>query len=460
MYFCSCFNKSHTPISQQLISKGVSCPEQILCSELEVYDLLIGLDISKATGHDGISCRMLKNTAASIAPSLENLFNLSLNSTTLPTSWKKSCIVPIPNNQDLSNPSNYRPVSLLPIVSKILEHRVYMLVMKHLQINHPLSAFQWRFLEGRSTALLHITDQWFQALETGNDICTVFFDFRKAFDSVPHSPLMTKLSSLELPLKIYHWINNYLSNRSQAVVVNGSQSLEAPVLSGVPQGSVLGPLLFLIYIDDLPEYIRSHGPKVNLFADDILLYQVIANSLDYYTLQTAISLIEEWSTSNFLSFNASKCKYRTSMQGVDCYKYLVLLISSNLSSAAHVDSICSKTKKILGLLYRRYYKSANQDTIKQLYLSLVRPHLDYACQVWDPHLEKDKRKLESVQKFGCRLAAHRWDASYQELLDLFDLQPSEKRRLHLKLGLLFKIVHRLCYFPTVPQFRADTISPV
>ena len=184
---------------------------------------------------------MLKNTIASIAPSLANLFNLSLNSTTLPTSWKKSCIVPIPKNQDLSNPSNYRPVSLLPIVRKILERHVYMLVMKHLQINHPLSAFQWGFLEGRSTvtALLHITDQWFQALETGNDICTVFFDFRKAFDSVPHSPLMTKLSSLELPLNIYYWINNYLSNRSQAVVVNGSQSLEAPVLSGVPQGSVL-----------------------------------------------------------------------------------------------------------------------------------------------------------------------------------------------------------------------------
>ena len=145
-------------------------------------------------------------------------------------------MVPIPKNQKLSDPSNYRPVSLLPILSKILERHVFMLIMDHLQRNRPLSAFQWGFLEGRSTvtALLHLTDQWLQALEVGHDVCAVFSDFRKAFDSVPHLPLMKKLHSLGLHEILICWLNNYLAGRSQVVVVNGSESSEAAVLSGVP----------------------------------------------------------------------------------------------------------------------------------------------------------------------------------------------------------------------------------
>ena len=126
---------------------------------------------------------------------------MSLATGNLPSVWKRASIVQIPKSQHHSSPSNYRPISLLPIISKTLERHVYALIMRHLQENHPLSAFQWGFLEGRSTvsALLHITNQWFQALEAGNDICAVFFDFKKAFDSVPHMPLMTKIHRLDLP---------------------------------------------------------------------------------------------------------------------------------------------------------------------------------------------------------------------------------------------------------------------
>ena len=248
----------------------------------------------------------------SIAPSISKLFNLSLTTGTIPSPWKKSLVVPIPKSQELSNPSSYCPVSLLPILSKVLERHIFMIVMDHLQHNHPLSAFQWGFLEGRSTvtALLHLTDQWFQALEVGHDVCAVFFDFRKAFDSVPHLPLMAKLCSLDLHKRLIRWFNNYLADRTQVAIVNDSESSETAVLSGVPQGSVLGPLLFLIYIDDPPSVVQNllgHS-KVNLFADDILLYHLISNPADYILLQLAVSLIEEWSISNFLSFNAGKCK--------------------------------------------------------------------------------------------------------------------------------------------------------
>ena len=346
--------------------------------------------------------------------------------------------------------------------------------MDHPHLHNPLTTSQWGFLDGRSTvtALLSSTDEWFKALEDGLEICAVFFDFRKAFDSVPHAPLMAKVWSLGLDVNITRWLNNYLANRTQAVVVNGSESSVVPVRSGVPQGSVLGPLLFLIYIDDLPGYITNPGSKANLFADNVLLYHIISQAADYATLQMAISSIEAWSVANSLSFNTSKCKYMVisrkltpslpemelqlngePLQRVESYKYLGLILSNNLSWSAHISSVCSKARQILGLLYRRFYSCSGPDALKQLYLSLVRPHLEYVCQIWDPHLVKDKKNLEDVQKFGLRLAAHQWDSNYQDLLELFQLPTLEERRLELKLGLLFKIIHNLCYFPDVPEPR-------
>ena len=236
-------------------------------------------------------------------------------------------------------------------------------------------------------------------------------------------------------------------------------------------------MLFLIYIDDLPSVLHILSPEVNLFADDVLLYHVVSKEEDFALVQEAVSLLDNWSVENHLNFNLTKCKYMIisrkfhptlpntplllsnyPFQRVFCYKYLGLLLTDNLSWSHHISSCCSKARQVLGLLYRRFYSFSNQETLKQLYLSLVRPHIEYGCQVWDPHLAKDKKALEDVQKFGLRLASHRWGASYNELLDLFDLPSHEDCRLHLKLGLLFKIVHGLCYYPDIPPFRVQPYS--
>jgi hypothetical protein len=343
-----------------------------------------------------------------------------------------------------------------------------MLITTQLAEHHPLSNVQWGFSAGKGTvtALLATTHQWFEMLEDGHEICAIFFDFRKAFDSVPHRPLLQKLQTLGLDTNIILWVENYLTLRHQNVVVNGSSSDAEAVLSGVPQGSVLGPLLFLIYVNDLASLPVSPGSQLTLYADDLLLFRPISDPSDYSTIQRDMSQIENWSLENSLDFNTSKCKYMvisrkrnptipafplllndTPVERVECFKYLGLLLSSDLSWTMHTDSVCKKAKKILGLLYRRYYSYVDGDALRQMYISLVRPHLEYGCVIWDPHTISGTKSLESVQYFACKMATKCWDSSYEHLLELMDLPTLEQRRVHLKLGLMYKIIYNLCYFP-------------
>jgi len=203
-----------------------------LCTEEEVLKLLLSLDVTKSSGPDGISANMLKATAITIASSLCKLFNLSITTGQFPAAWKISNVVPIPKDGDKSVPNNYRPISLLSIISKLLERHVHGKVMKHLNEFHPLSDHQWGFRPGKSTthALLSATNEWFKILDDGADVGAIFFDLSKAFDSVPHKALLEKLKDIGLNRLLLKWITDYLTNRKQQVVVNGEISEELPVL--------------------------------------------------------------------------------------------------------------------------------------------------------------------------------------------------------------------------------------
>ena len=310
-FFHSCFNNHTPPLTPQpSLLAPCNCPQDLLCSEDEIFHLISSLDPSKSTGPDGISARMLKATAVSVIPSITKLFNLSLASGTSPDSWKLARIVPIPKASDPSSPTNYRPVSILSIVSKLLERHIHQLIFQYLCVNYPISERQWGFLPGRSasSALLSVTHDWFNHLEKGNEVCSVFFDLKKAFDSVPHCLLLHKLSEICIDPFIIQWVHSYLTNRSQLVVVGGEQSSVLPVLSGVPQGSVLGPLLFLIYINEVVFQV-SPGSTMSLFADDMALYRPISSATDYSILQCDISAIATWIKNNCLSLQPSKCCY-------------------------------------------------------------------------------------------------------------------------------------------------------
>ena len=310
-------------------------------------------------------------------------------------------------------------------------------------------------------------------------MCSIFFDLRKAFDSVPHRPLVDKLASLGLDAHTLSWITSYLTNRKQHVVVGGESSQDTPVLSGVPQGSVLGPLLFLLYIDDVFNILLSDGSTLNLYADDMLLYKPVKSIEDFGHLQLDIDRISDWVSCNKLTLNPTKCKAMiisrkrnaveppqlvlngAPLEQVETFKYLGVLLSSNLSWSAHIDSICTKARKLTGLLYRRFYGNMDHHSLLELYSVLIRPHLEYAAPIWDPHLIKDTTKLENVQKFALKMCLKKWDVGYQELLDLSQLPTLENRRLYLKLCTLYKIIHGYFYFPPnvfIPQVSRHSSS--
>ena len=234
---------------------------------------------------------------------------MSIRTGLFPDCWKTARIVPIPKKGSNTNPGNYRPVSILPILSKVFERIIYTLVSKHLKVHSPISPYQFGFSSGKSTtsALLALSNGILQSLDQGVEVVSVFFDLSKAFDSVPHALLLQKLIDINVNPYLFNLIYSYLTERNQFVVVNGSQSTQVKVTSGVPQGSVLGPLLFLIYINGIT--CANINGQVSIYADDIALYKVIQSPLDYQSIQDDINTICLWTEDNNLKLNASKCCY-------------------------------------------------------------------------------------------------------------------------------------------------------
>lgn len=279
---------------------------------------------------------------------------------------------------------------------------------------------------------------------------------------------------------ILRWLFSYLHNRKQFVVLNGQQSSVSHVTSGVPQGSVLGPLLFLIYINDLPSVQLTPGTQIVLYADDILLYRDISCHSDYSSIQHDIDSISAWVESNHLTLNKNKCKYMVvsrlvtrnvpppralmlsdhALERVSSYKYLGVTFTESLEWSTHICDISRKAKRVLGFIYRQYSSYLSHSSLLKLYISLVRPHIEYASQVWNPHQQKDISMLEGVQKLALKICLKDWQLCYPATLSLLSLSDLRTRREFLNLCLFYKIVHNLCDFPDFPLLRRSATYPL
>lgn len=272
----------------------------IYIEEFKVFSALSNLDSNKATGPDNIGPKILKQCATSITQPIHyNNFNLTLSYGMIPKEWKIHQIVPVFKSGDKSLVQNYRPISLLCNISKILEHIINNKII--LFVSSSISHCQFGFLHGRSTIqqLLLFLNHICNSVSEGHQHDVIYMDFHKAFDSVPHNDLLTKLWSFGITGRLWQWFQCYLLNRQQYVKINNALSDLLPVLSGVPQSSILGPVLFLIYVNDLSQCIEFS--TVFLFADDAKCHRDINGPKDSQSLQRDLDRLYEWSISNYIS---------------------------------------------------------------------------------------------------------------------------------------------------------------
>ena len=366
---------------------GVTFPsiKDLKITEFGVFKLLDKIDVSKASGPDCIPGRILQNLARELAPVLHFIFEQSLNTGDLPAEWTLANVAPIFKKGSKLQAVNYRPVSLTCISCKLFEHIVCKHILGHLEDHEILTDLQHGFRSGRSCETQLITtfhDIASAYNKKGSQIDIAVLDFSKAFDTVPHDGLLSKLKHYGIDDKIWLWISNFLKQR---VVVDGIQTDLVTVDSGVPQGTVLGPILFLLHINDLPSVISS---KVRLFADDCLVYREIKNRQDQIALQKDLNLLENWGSKWGMRFNAAKCnimrmsrkqtpispQYELSgqvLEEVKDAKYLGVTVSDDLEWTKHINAITTKANSKLSFL-RRNLKGCPEKLRETAYFALVR----------------------------------------------------------------------------------------
>jgi Reverse transcriptase (RNA-dependent DNA polymerase)/Endonuclease-reverse transcriptase len=389
-------------------------------TDQQIYRAINTMKARKAAGIDGISVDYLKIRPQSIIPYLKILFNKSITKGHMPEDWKYAIVIPIFKKGDKTLPENYRPVSLTSTVCKVLEKIIAHQIRLHCEETSWFDARQHGFRKGHSceSQLACLSQDLGDVVAKGGQVDAIFLDVRKAFDSVGHNALIEKIHNIGIDSKIVNWIEEFLNERKQVVKIEDAISKEVSVTSGVPQGSVLGPLLFLIYINDLPKNINCN---VRLFADDCAIYKEICSSEDQEKLQEDIHKVKQTLDSLVLDLNLKKSEmitfgkakfkdyvYRVGgeiIERKESIKYLGITFDKNLAWTPHIDMIASKALKKLGFVMR-ILKGSNSNAKQKAYLSLIRPLIEYGSGIWDQGTEilKNQKKIEMIQRKAAKYA--------------------------------------------------------
>lgn len=458
-YFVSVFTIEDTKNIPTLDKQGAVGMEELNTIKITkevVLGKLMRLKEDKSPGPDGLHPRVLREIAVGIVDALVIIFQNSLEAGTVPVDWKMANVTPIFKKGSKQKAGNYRPVSLTSVVGKMLETIIKETLTGHLDKHDFIGQNQHGFVKGKSclTNLLEFFEEVTTRVDKGEPVDVVYLDFQKAFDKVPHKRLLLKIKNYGIGGNILAWVEDWLTNRKQRVGINGSYSGWQPVTSGVPQGSVLGPQLFTIYINDLEE-----GTKCNIskFADDTKMGGKVGDEEDRKSLQKDIDKLGEWATTWQMKFNTNKCEvihfgkkndrasYFLNEEELRCnatQRDLGVLVHESLKVSMQVQQAIRKANGVLAFIARGIeYK--NTEVLLQLYTVLVRPHLEYCVQFWGPYLRKDVLALEAVQRRFTRLIPAMRGLTYEERLSRLELYSLEFRRMRGDLIETYKIVRGL-----------------
>lgn len=430
-YDASCAQVPNSQDNDQLINYvQAKFPENTeysipLITSTFIKDQIKNMDDTKSTGLDDISVKFVKLAADSISPVLSTIFNKSISTGIFPNALKKAKITPIHKKGSKHDKNNYRPISILPILSKIIEKHVCSTLKQFVDTYQVIQHRQSGFRKGHScqTALTQIIDEWITAIDQGNIVCTVFLDLTKAFDLVNHNILLDKMKKYRCSDNAVTWFTSYLSNRTQQVGVSGKLSEPLEIVSGVPQGSVLGPLLFILYINDLPLCVNAC--TTDMFADDTTVSTSCSSPESLASkINEDLVNIASWCASNAMSINVEKTKAMilstkhklksnkdkipdiivndNVIQCTSHEKLLGVQIDDSLTWDHHIDTILKKCNSLLYLL-SRIKKYLNIDNRKLYFNAYILPHLDFCSTLWGNSSQQSLNKLLLFQKRAARV---------------------------------------------------------
>lgn len=451
----------------------------IQIEEDDVIEAIASLNSSRKLDVDGLSVFLLKKLAYSISLPLKLIFNESLRSGVFIDSWKISFVTPVFKSGRKSDIVNYRPISKLSNVSKIFEHIMFKYIFA--SVKPFLCPYQHAFIKGRSTTtnLLTFTNFCYDCFEKKSQVDSIYLDLSKAFDKVSHKILIAKLEKMGFHSLILKWIESYLMNRLYMVSIDGVNSKCYIAKSGVPQGSILGPLLFNLFINDISSSLSNSCCL--LYADDLKLYKCVNNLLDAIQLQCDLNAIVEWCGKNCLQINIKKCFYVCfgRIRSMVLMEYYILgslinqvtevldlgvLFDSKLLFNAHVDYIMPKAYAILAFIKRHSYEFHDPYVRKVLYTSLVRSKLEYAQIVWNPSSHTKTSRVECLQKKFVKFCLNSLNftepvPSYESRCKLIHLPLLYKRRIFQSILFVYKIIYGLIdcpYILNLISFNAPT----
>lgn len=464
--FADYFSKSYAPSSDHLDSTSQGACNNSNVTEFtedEVLKALKKIKNKMTTGPDGVPAFLLKDCACLFAPPLTIIFNLIIKNASFPAMWQRSKVCPIFKKGDKSDISNFRAISIICNFAKVLEILLHEIIYN--DVNKKISIHQHGFMKGRSTTtnLLCVTQYICEILDDQSQADVVYTDFSKAFDRLDHKMLLNKLENIGLPDNIVCLFRSYLSNRIQYVVFNGFKSAEYLATSGVPQGSILGPLLFVIFINDIIE--ESDNFKFLMYADDLKLFSRIDSMDDCILLQAKLDKVSNWCTKYKLPLNPQKCNvmsytrksctltYNYNINNnvlprPETFRDLGVIFDKTISFQNHISTIISQASKLYGFIVRNSRDFSNVDTLKMLYFCFIRSKLEYASLVWAPHHNVHVNNLESVQRKFLKFLYFRSEGIYpafgfpqQDLLDKYSLNSLGRRRECASQVFLVKLIN-------------------
>ena len=451
-YFGNVYKEETGELPQHKYYSGIPLTSIVITQEM-VLEKLNSLNPGKSMGLDGWHTFFLHRSADILCDPLLILFTKSLKEGIVPPGWLEACITVIHKKCLKTSIENYRPVSITSVICKMMESIIRDNLVSHMLNANLFADKQHGFVPNRDcvTNLLLALEDWSEAIEFGNDIDIIYTDFAKAFDSVPHKRLILKFTSSGIEGDVLQWIKSFLTGRRHRVTVDGELSDWVNVISGIPQGSVLGPTLFVIFINDMPDVAQN---CLKLFADDAKLYGTIRSEDDVISLQNDINNLTEWSKMWQLPFNVGKCKCMHIGKGKNHHSYqddqnmlenvkeekdLGVIFDNQLKFHMHTSASVKKANSILGII-KRLFVALDEDTLHLLFTSMVRPHLEYANIIWGPHFIRDVRAVEQVQKRATKLVPLLRNVPYRERLKKLNLPSLEHRRKRGDMITCYKIV--------------------